>query len=969
MYPRSYVFSSLRYPVLLIFLSAFVSFSIAGQLIYSTYLGGSNYERGSVIAVDTSENAYLTGWTYSADFPTTTGAFDTIFNGGTEDAYVSKLNATGTILLYSTLIGGISDDRGNSITVDNTGNAYITGSTGSPDFPITIGAFDTVGNGAFITKLNPTGTAPIFSTLFSGNPRGIAVDTAGNIYISGYTGSNFPTTPGAYDTTFNGGTFDAFVSKLNSTGSALIYSTFIGGTSMAFGDLSQGIAVDNNGNAYITGWTNSTNYPTTDGAYDTTFNGGYDSFVSKLNATGSALSYSTYLGGNGKDMSFGIAVDTSENAYIIGWTTSSTFPTTPGAFDTTFNGGYYDVFVSKLNAAGSALVYSTFIGGSNDDLGNAIAVDHFGNAYITGFTQSTDFQSTLGAYDISPYSARTDAFVSILNAAGSQLYYSTYLGGSDYDFCYGIAVDNAGIVYLTGVTSSSDFPVTFDAFDTTYNGAEDAIVVKLNPVPMIEQVSFSDVNMDNIVDQGDTLTVQFPRPMRINSATPSDFYLPVTGDSFGSGAIVSLNTILNSQVIITLGSSPVLTIPGVFSINTSSSSSPSGLDISASMTPDAIEDVNGLDARDGGIRGVNDSGLDIKYTLQPRTVFVPFKFLQAYSEITIQIDEDAFNNTYTKHKLIIPSGSNKTPADITIGKPGDNHGRLSAVALTPASMTFSNQTPATLVVQYLSSDINAADGYVGASMRIHQWNPNTQRYEPIPETLSSQVVDPVAGTVSVKIDRFDMLGVAGGNTTIVYANIALPTVGATTTPVAPATFKRYTGGIDSPSLMTSTSITISVTPVGIYTKHRITLLDYLPALSGITVTISQPTFLETQGWPPEPSIYSPNHAILKLKVTGGVITTQSILTMEYKDRDDPDGKYTNDVHNGVEVQMRIYRWINGGWSIVPGTQLVNRIDNTVTVTLSSLSTSQLYAVGIDPTAAPVAVDYPWQLYDPPEGKF
>jgi uncharacterized repeat protein (TIGR01451 family) len=270
------------------------------------------------------------------------------------------------------------------------------------------------------------------------------------------------------------------VANLNAAGSALIYATFLGGSSW---DDSCGIAMDSSGNAYITGGTESSDFPTTPGAFDTTFNWGTsDAFMAKLNTAGSALIYATFLGGSSTDCGYGIAVDGGGNAYVTGYTFSSDFPTTPGAFDTTFNGGEHDAFVAKLNAAGSGLAYAIFLGGSSygGDFGHDIAVEASGAAYVTGYTFSSDFPTTPGAFDTIHNGGR-DAFVVKLNAAGSALIYATFLGGSDWDEGYGIAVDWAGSAYMTGYTESSDFPTTPGAFDRTHNGGDDAFVVKLNP--------------------------------------------------------------------------------------------------------------------------------------------------------------------------------------------------------------------------------------------------------------------------------------------------------------------------------------------------------------------------------------------------------------------------------------------------------------------------------------------------------
>jgi len=395
----------------------------SAPLVYSTYLGGNGADYGFAIAVDSLRNAYVTGQTDSTNFPTTPGAFQTGFGSGLVDAFVTKLNPTGSALSYSTYLGGGSFDSGQGIAVDGSGNAYATGYTLSTDFPTTPGAFQTTSGGsydAFVTKLSPTGSAPlVYSTYLGGSGidvgSAIAVDTLGNAYVTGYADPNFPTTTSAFQTTYGGGSADAFVTKLNPAGSApLAYSTYLGGNGQ---DIGQAIAVDGSGNAYVTGYTDSVSFPTTRGAFQTTFGGGfYDSFVTKLSPTDSApLVYSTYLGGSGIDVGYGIAVDSSGNAYVGGYTNSTNFPTTTGAFQTTFGGGASDAFVTKLNPGGSApLVYSTYLGGSGEDVGQAIAVDSFRNSYVTGYTASSNFPTTGGAFQTTFGGGSYDAFVATL---------------------------------------------------------------------------------------------------------------------------------------------------------------------------------------------------------------------------------------------------------------------------------------------------------------------------------------------------------------------------------------------------------------------------------------------------------------------------------------------------------------------------------------------------------------------------
>jgi beta-propeller repeat-containing protein len=467
-------------------------------LSYSTYLGG---EAGVAIAVDGDGNAYVTGYAGSTDFPTTSGAFQGT-SSGAFDAFVAKLNAAGSALVYSTYLGGSGDDGGGSIAVDASGNAYVTGGTSSTDFPTTAGAFQTACAGgfsgpcgdAFVTKLNPSGSGLIYSTYLGGSlsdgGTGIAVDNnSGSAYVRGSTNSaNFPTTSGAFQTSFGGGPADpyygpprdVFVTKLNPAGSGLIYSTYLGGDGKD-DDLGGGIAVDTSGNAYVTGHTNSTNFPTTAGAFQPLFaGGGWDAFVTKLDASGSTLVYSTYLGGSGFDQAFAIAVDDRGDAYTTGRTGSINFPTTVNAFQGIY-GGSLDAFVTRLDATGSFLVYSTYLGGSSSEEAEGIAVDVQGNAYVTGVTNSTNFPTTPETFQPAHAGGNSqEAFVTKLDPAGSALVYSTYLGGTGYEVGFGIAVDPGGNAYVTGETGSQDLPTTPGAADPSFRGFfQDAFVAKI----------------------------------------------------------------------------------------------------------------------------------------------------------------------------------------------------------------------------------------------------------------------------------------------------------------------------------------------------------------------------------------------------------------------------------------------------------------------------------------------------------
>ncbi len=476
------------------------SSSAGVSLVYSTYLGGSNNDAGDAIAVDGSGNAFVTGATNSTTFPPQ-NAYDASHNGYYE-AFVTKLSPAGNSLVYSTYLGGSSYDYGLGIAVDGSGSAYVTGYTGSSDFP-TQNFYDASYNGSydvFVTKLSATGNSLLYSTYLGGsNFDGgavVAVDGSGSAYVTGGTEStNFPT-QNPYNASQNGQR-DGFVTKLSTTGNSLLYSTYLGGSNY---DDGLGLAVDGGGNAYVTGVTNSTNFPT-QSPYDASHNGLNDAFVTKLSATGNSLVYSTYLGGSDFEHGWDIAVDGSGNAYVTGETGSPNFPT-QDPYDASHNDSG-DVFVTKLSATGNNLLYSTYLGGSRSDNGAGIALDGSGNAYVTGATTSPDFP-TQNPYDASHHGIWYDVFVTKLSATGNSLLYSTYLGEYDYDHGWDIAVDGSGSAYVTGATYSPTFP-TQNSYDASYNGNGDAFVTKLSPATTccVGMTGNVDGDANDIVDISD----------------------------------------------------------------------------------------------------------------------------------------------------------------------------------------------------------------------------------------------------------------------------------------------------------------------------------------------------------------------------------------------------------------------------------------------------------------------------------
>ena len=380
------------------------------SLLWATYLGGGIGDGNDAVfdlALDTSGNVIMCGDTYSSDFPATPGAYDSTYNG-VADAFVAKLSADGSSLVWATYLGGGNAEHCYALAYDGSGVIFVGGETQSANFPATPGAYDTSLNGledAFVASLSEDGSALRWGTFLGGTgsgedePWAFEIDTSGNPVVAGVTyAPDFPTTPGAYDPTYSGGFTDAFVSKLSADGSTLLWSTFLGG-GVGDGDQATALVRDGSGNFIVAGRTLSSDFPVTSGAYDITYNGGGDAFAATLSADGTALLWSTFLGGDGDEGASKFELDSSGDLVLAGATQSANFPATPDAFDPTFN-GFVDAFVARLSPDGSSLVYASFLGGGNAEGANDVALDVSGNPIVVGRADSSDFPVTAGAFDV-----------------------------------------------------------------------------------------------------------------------------------------------------------------------------------------------------------------------------------------------------------------------------------------------------------------------------------------------------------------------------------------------------------------------------------------------------------------------------------------------------------------------------------------------------------------------------------------
>jgi hypothetical protein len=447
-------------------------------LVYSTYLGKLGTEHAYGVAVDAQGNAYVVGETLSFGYPTVNAFQHDI--GGAQDAFVSKLSPGGGTLLFSTFLGGSDVDTARGVALDSDSNIYLTGQTISSDFPTQAAIQKSLGGwmDAFMVKMNPSGSALLNSTYLGGTRpdmgHAIAVDDDGYILLTGVTrSSDFPTFSPLHGQLngHHGSANDVFVTKLASTANFIFWSTYLGGSD---DEQANAIAADRWGNVYVGGRTFSTDFQTTNADQGSRGSGG-DAYLAQIHYMGWSMAYSTYLGGGRNDTIHGIVVDENQNAYVVGETVSTNFPTL-NAYQPNLHGNS-DTFLAKYSSSGARL-YSTYLGGSRYDRGRAVARDRLGGIYVAGYTDSTDFPLVSPAQ--STHSGSNDMFVTRMAPGGRAISYSTYLGGSDADWIWGLAVGPKGNLYLAGYSSSTDFP-TLGAVQPMHGGNTfpDAIVAEL----------------------------------------------------------------------------------------------------------------------------------------------------------------------------------------------------------------------------------------------------------------------------------------------------------------------------------------------------------------------------------------------------------------------------------------------------------------------------------------------------------
>ena len=572
---------------------------IIDPLVYSTYLGGNSSDKIYGIVTDKIGCAIVTGETGSLNFPTTIGAYDTVRKTSTV-SFITKFNNSGINLIFSTFIGGTSYDYINCLTLDQLGNIYLGVGSMSKDFPVTPGVYDTSYNGngdIVICKMNPTGSTLLKSTYIGGSydehPSSIIIDNQGNVNISGSSSSsNYPVTSGCYNS-YNNGSNDIVLSKLNANFNSFIYSTFIGGSDVDDNFAGSSMLIEPNGSIILTGLTSSANFPVTPGAYST-YKGGKDAFLLKMNNTGSALIFSTLIGTTGEESGWSVC-KSGNNIIIAGITNSANFPVTAGSYNTSIN-GEYDVFIAKFDSLGKNLLKSTYIGGGLRDVISTMFNDPLGNLVLIGTTESANYPVSSSAYDIS-YNGLKDLFISVLNSDLSIIKYSTFIGAYADDIANAGFVDENGFIYVAGCTESNIFPVSQNAFDTAFNYDSvgpwiyDGILLKFSPCS---------IKIDTVTGGGSWCM-----------GTPG-LSITLSGSQIGVKYSLYRNGVSTSSVIwgsgnpFTFGN---MTIPGVYTVLAYDSAAKCSQLMAGSATIKTIPELYNVTG--GGYHCQGDSGLTV----------------------------------------------------------------------------------------------------------------------------------------------------------------------------------------------------------------------------------------------------------------------------------------------------------------------------------------------------------------------
>ncbi|KAA3597939.1 MAG: hypothetical protein DWQ06_12630 [Calditrichaeota bacterium] len=523
---------------------------------YITYLGADFDDFAHAIDVDDNGYAYIGGMTKSALFPTTPGAYDIVNNGG--EAYISKLDYFGSSLIFSTFYGGTAQEIVTDLVVNDTnGEIHIIGNTNSTDLPTTAFAGDQTYNGggdAFVAKFNNYGSSLLYSTYLGGNSIdegwGLTVDNSGNAHVTGSTWSNtFSVTGTAYKLATNS-SVDAFITSLDGNGN-FVYSTYFGGSADDYG---RGIDVDASGNLYVGGHTHSYNFEVTPNAFQTEYQQQSEAFVTKLDPATNTLHYSTLIGGNHNDYVWRVELVSNDELVVAGNTGSTIFPTTEGAADTTYNGWYSDVFVARLTADGSNLIYNTYIGGGKNDLCYGMDVDTDENVYVSGYHLSGDYPTTTDALD-DTFNGERDIFFTKLNSTGSAVLYSTYIGTEKDEQSWALAVDQTGAAYIAG-EATTGIPTTLGAYQQTWNGYKDSFVAKFD----FQDSQDLEVTLVNITSPSfncPTETITVDVTVTNLGGFPEDGILSV--DTDGNGSFDKKQTFTNlsgSQIFSFSGVSP-----------------------------------------------------------------------------------------------------------------------------------------------------------------------------------------------------------------------------------------------------------------------------------------------------------------------------------------------------------------------------------------------------------------------------